>query len=84
MSFVGLVLIIVLIVVVAASVALYLSRGRVPNIASNSDIKRLFANGETVKAVKAYRQLHGASLKEARQFIGELIANAEARQNHDK
>lgn len=49
-------------------------RGRYPakGGVTLADVQRLVREGENVLAMRAYRELSGASLKEAREFVEEL------------
>lgn len=49
--------------------AMLLSSGLIPNVNSDEDVMAFWKSGDKLKAIKAYRQLHGASLKQAKHFI---------------
>lgn len=69
MSFFEFALIVVSFAAVAVAITLFLNVKPVPNIKSDNDVLNLLREGNTLKAIKAYRQLHGVGLKEAKRFI---------------
>jgi ribosomal protein L7/L12 len=69
MGFSELILIIAGITAVIAVITIILNRKAVPNIKSDKDVIDILSNGDRLKAIKAYRQLHGVGLKEAKKFI---------------
>jgi ribosomal protein L7/L12 len=71
MSFIELIVLIVGITTIIVVITLILNRKAIPNIKSNSDVINILHNGDRLKAIKAYRQLHGVGLKEAKDFIDE-------------
>lgn len=46
-----------------------LSRKTVPNVTCDEDVIAILKSGDKLKAIKAYRQLHGASLQKAKEFL---------------
>ena len=74
MTFPELILLFALLTAVITVVALLLNRKPLSNIESDRDVLGLAASGDRLKAIKAYRQLHGASLKDARRFVDTHLA----------
>lgn len=52
-----------------------LSPGPIPNVNSDEDVITFLRNGDKLKAIKAYRQLHGANLKQAKHFVENQLKN---------
>lgn len=69
MRFVDMVIGIVGITIVIATIVLVLNRKAIPDIDSDNDVLDILRSGDRIKAIKAYRQLHGTGLKEAKKFI---------------
>ncbi|MCP4343067.1 MAG: hypothetical protein GY799_30335 [Desulfobulbaceae bacterium] len=69
MSFLEFILSIVIIVTAITLVTLFFNKNKVPGISSDNDVLDLVKKGDTLTAIKAYRQLHGTGLKEAKIFV---------------
>jgi len=69
MNFIEFIFFTVIFAIVVAVVVLFIGRKPIPNIDSDVDIKAILANGDKLKAIKAYRQLHGVGLKKEKQSI---------------
>jgi len=69
MTFLEFILLILLVSVIVAIITVFLNRKRLPNIDTDEDVLEILKKGNKTKAIKAYRQLHGASLKEANHFL---------------
>ena len=69
MSFIELITCVALTAAIVSVITLSLNRKKVDDIRSNEDILNLIRKGEHLKAIKAYRQLHGSNLKEAKAFV---------------
>ena len=69
MNFIELILLTLFVAIVVTVISLFIGRKPIPNIHSDNDIKAILASGDTLKAIKAYRQLHGVGLKKAKKSI---------------
>ena len=72
MSFIEIIIFTVFIAIIIAVTTLIFNRKLIPNINSDRDIKEILASGNRLKAIKAYRQLHGVGLKKAKQSIDQM------------
>lgn len=77
MTFVELIISVIAIAAIIVLLASFLSRKTVPDISSDDDVLNLLRQGDRLSAIKAYRQLHGVSLKEAKIFVEKYSINLE-------
>ncbi|MDH5327980.1 MAG: ribosomal protein L7/L12 [Gammaproteobacteria bacterium] len=75
MNFIEIVLLFVAVSVVVTVITLIVNRKSVPGIESDSDVLAILNAGDKIKAIKAYRQLHGVGLKEAKQSLEKMTQN---------
>ena len=75
MTFAGLILAVIATAGIAVLLTFFLNKKTLPNISSDKDVLMLLHQGDRLNAIKAYRQLHGVSLKEAKSFIEENSTN---------
>lgn len=69
MTFMEFILFILIASIIVTLIAIFINRKRIPNVKTDEDVLEILNNGNKTKAIKAYRQLHGASLKEAKHFL---------------
>jgi len=72
MSFIEIIFFTLMVATVVAVVVLFIGRKPIPNINSDVDIREILKSGDKLKAIKAYRQLHGVGLKKAKQSIKKM------------
>ena len=77
MTFIEIIFAVVGITVVVTVVTLFLNRKEIPNINSDNEVVCILQSGDKLKAIKAYRQLHGVGLKQAKMFIDNCIKTSE-------
>jgi len=68
MSFLELLLATVVIALIVTVFALIINNKAVPGISCDDDAVDLLRKGERLQAMKAYRQLHGVGVKEAKKI----------------
>ena len=69
MNFIEIILLTLFVAIVVTVVTLFIGRKPIPNNYSDNDIKSILSSGDTLKAIRAYRQLHGVGLKKAKKSI---------------
>jgi ribosomal protein L7/L12 len=72
MTFLQLILLFIIVVAIISVFTLIFNRKPIQNISDDNDVKSILESGDKIKAIKAYRQLHGVGLKEAKQSIERL------------
>jgi len=75
MTFIELILLVIAAIIIVTIIALIINRKPIPNINSDKDVIFVLQSGDKLKAIRAYRQLHGVGLKEAKESIGKLTSN---------
>ncbi|PCI45023.1 MAG: hypothetical protein COB51_09390 [Moraxellaceae bacterium] len=60
---------------ILAVISLVINRKAIPNINSDKDVVSILLSGDNLKALRAYRQLHGVGLKEAKEFVENYNSN---------
>jgi ribosomal protein L7/L12 len=74
MTFFQLALLAAIAAIVVGSISVLLNGQPLPGIKSDADVLDILKRGDRLKAIKAYRQLHRASLKQARAFVDDHSA----------
>ena len=73
MDFVELIMLVVIATILVTVITLGFNKKAVPNIQNDDDVIHLLNEGNRLKAIKAYRQLHGSGLKEAKEFVDKCV-----------